>query len=172
MNNFQLRDARDEDRDAIQSVTLAAYEQYAAVMQDAWKFYRANIVETLGNTKTTNQIVAESTKGILGTVLLVPTGTQVHAPNGTSITMPFPEIRLLAVTPSARGQGIGQALIQDCLRRARESGASAITLHTSDMMSVAIKMYERMGFVRNPSLDFSPGGGHLVKGYRFDFGTL
>ena len=171
MENLYLRDARESDRDAIQAVTLAAYEQYAAPMNGAWKFYRANILETLANVKTVEQIVAETSSGIVGTVLLYPRGTQVYTPNGKSINLTDPEIRLLAVTPRARGQGIGQQLMQECFRRARQSGAKAITLHTTDMMSTAMRMYERMGFVRAPELDFHPGEDITIKGYRFDFKT-
>jgi ribosomal protein S18 acetylase RimI-like enzyme len=60
--------------------------------------------------------------------------------------------------------------MQECVNRARRSGAAAVSLHTTDMMQVAMQMYERMGFVRVPALDFSPGEGHLVKGYRLDLG--
>jgi hypothetical protein len=37
-----------------------------------------------------------------------------------------------------------------------------------DMMQAATRMYERMGFVRAPDLDFSPAEGVLVKAYRLD----
>jgi hypothetical protein len=40
-----------------------------------------------------------------------------------------------------------------------------------DMMRAAMRMYERMGFVRVPDLDFSPAQGLLVKGYRMDLLT-
>jgi GNAT superfamily N-acetyltransferase len=168
MNNLQIRDARETDHDTILSVTLSAYEQYALQMNGMWKFYRDNIVATLADVKPAEQIVAETQDGIVGTVLLFPAGTQVHAPDGTSVTLPSPEIRLLAVAPSARGQGIAKALMQECIRRARQSGVDAITLHTTDMMNVAMQMYERMGFVRVPALDFAPAPGRVVKGFRFD----
>ena len=38
--------------------------------------------------------------------------------------------------------------------------------HTTDMMAVAMRLYERMGFARAPELDFTPAPGFLVKGYR------
>ncbi len=166
--NLQIRDATSNDRDAIQAVTLAAYEQYSAMMGDLWKFYRENILATLADFKPAEQIVAESDAGIVGTVLLFPAGTQFHTPDGSEVTLAFPEIRLLAVDPVARGQGIGRALMEECIRRARQSGVAAITLHTSDRMNIAQSMYVRMGFVRTPDFDFSPAPGQLVKGYRFD----
>jgi hypothetical protein len=36
------------------------------------------------------------------------------------------------------------------------------------MMQVAMRMYERMGFVRAPELDFHPEPGITVKAYRLD----
>ena len=36
------------------------------------------------------------------------------------------------------------------------------------MMNVAMRMYEAMGFVRVPALDFHPAEGIVVKGYRID----
>ena len=91
------------------------------------------------------------------------------APDGTSFTLTWPEIRLLGVAPAARGQGVGAALVRECMRRSRRSGAAAVTLHTTDMMAVAIRMYERMGFVRAPELDFEPAPGFTIKGYRYRF---
>jgi len=163
MENLQIRDANINDRDAIQSVTLAAYEQYAPVMGGMWEFYRENIVKTLADVTPAEQIVAETSAGVVGTALLFPAGSQF----GDSV-LAFPEIRLVAVDPAARGQGIGQALMQECIRRARQSGVTAITLHTTDMMSVAQGMYVRMGFVHAPELDFFPAPDYLVKGYRFE----
>lgn len=170
MSNFILRDANASDREAIRNVTLAAYEQYARVLPDyGWREYRTNILETLEKVAPAEQIVAERGGDILGTVLLYPRGTQFDVPDGTKHTFEFPEIRLLAVSPSARGQGIGEALTRECMARARRAGNRAITLHTTDLMSVAMQMYERMGFVRAPELDFQPDPNFLVKGYRYTF---
>ena len=172
MNNLQIRDARETDRNTIQSVTLSAYEQYAPLMDGAWEFYRANILATLADVKPAEQIVAETEGSVVGTVLLYPVGTKFQGPDGTQVNLALPEIRLLAVIPTARGQGIGQSLVRECVRRARRSGVTALTLHTTDMMKVAMQMYERMGFARMPALDFSPAPGHLVKGYRIELGKL
>ena len=166
MNNYKIREARPADREMIQSVALSAYEQYAAVMKENWKYYRQNILDTLADPKPAEQIVAETDQGIIGTVLLYPAGTPLHGPDGKQISLEVPEVRLLAVTPSARGQGIGAALMHECIRRARQSGAASLGLHTTDIMGVAMRMYENMGFVRVPALDLRPAEGVVVKGYR------
>ncbi len=36
------------------------------------------------------------------------------------------------------------------------------------MMQAALRMYERMGFVRAREIDFHPAPGVTVKGYRLD----
>ncbi len=56
--------------------------------------------------------------------------------------------------------------MDECLHRARAAGAPALALHTADIMAVAMRLYERMGFVRAPELDFRPAPEILVKGYK------
>lgn len=47
MADLHIRGARPSDRDAIAAVTLAAYQQYAAMIPDFWEAYRQNILATL-----------------------------------------------------------------------------------------------------------------------------
>ena len=167
----RIRGAGASDRAAIEAVTLSAYEQYGVVMTPAlWVRYRENIVATLAAAPPGSQIVAEEDGRIVGSVLLYPAGAELDAPGGGSITLALPEVRLLAVAPSARGQGIGTLLMDECVRRARESGAEGLTLHTTDMMRAAMRLYERLGFRRMPQLDFEPAPGVTVKGFRLDLG--
>jgi GNAT superfamily N-acetyltransferase len=163
-----LRDARPTDRAGIEAVTLAAYEQYAATLGAAlWGVYRQNIVATLAAAKPGEQIVAEDGGAIVGGVLLYAAGSVMGEPGtGKAVTLAWPEVRLLAVSPASRGGGVGRRLMDECIRRARESGTAALTLHTTDMMSPAMALYERMGFARAPELDLRPAPGILAKGYR------
>jgi ribosomal protein S18 acetylase RimI-like enzyme len=80
----------------------------------------------------------------------------------------WPEVRLVSVAPEARGRGVARALMDECLRRARSSGATAIGLHTSRSMQAAMQMYKRMGFVRVPEFDHQPPGAELVEAYRLE----
>ena len=143
---LRIRDARPDEYTAIADVTLAAYMQYAAVMPAAaWEGYAENIVDTATREESIERIVAEVDGRIVGSVLYFGAAS---SPFGA------PMVRLLAVLPAARGQGIGKALMRECLGRARLARAASLVLHTTLMMDVARRMYEHMGFVRAPELDF------------------
>ena len=57
-------------------------------------------------------------------------------------------------------------LVEECIRRSREQAAAAVGLHTTPLMSAAVTMYERIGFVRVPEFDFHPRPGITVMAYR------
>jgi ribosomal protein S18 acetylase RimI-like enzyme len=59
---------------------------------------------------------------------------------------PLINIHDLAVHPSARGRGVGQALMQAVQSEAAARGACKITLEVLSGNSVALKSYERFGF--------------------------
>ena len=59
---------------------------------------------------------------------------------------PLVNIHDLAVHPSARGRGVGQALMQAVQTEAAARGACKITLEVLSGNTVALKSYERFGF--------------------------
>jgi ribosomal-protein-alanine N-acetyltransferase len=52
----------------------------------------------------------------------------------------------IAVHPARRGQGIGRALLTECIRRAARAGASLIYLEVRAGNDVAQRLYRSMGF--------------------------
>ena len=58
-----------------------------------------------------------------------------------------PELAI-AVVPSKRGHGIGDALLQALLERAREAGYAQLSLSVDARNTGAIRLYERHGFER------------------------
>ncbi|HEX5332370.1 MAG TPA: GNAT family N-acetyltransferase [Cellulomonas sp.] len=94
---------------------------------------------------------------VVGTVTLAPQSSsyaEVAEPGEF-------EIRMLAVAPEARRQGVAEALVRACLRESVASGARTVVLSTLDAMAVAHRLYERLGFRRVPERDWHHEGVNL-----------
>jgi ribosomal protein S18 acetylase RimI-like enzyme len=52
----------------------------------------------------------------------------------------------LGVSPAFRGHGLGRALTEECIRRARADRARTIGLATREVMVAAQALYESLGF--------------------------
>jgi GNAT superfamily N-acetyltransferase len=56
------------------------------------------------------------------------------------------QLRILLVDPSVRGQGLGTALVAECVRFARDQGYRTLVLWTVDRLVSARKIYLAAGF--------------------------
>jgi ribosomal protein S18 acetylase RimI-like enzyme len=65
-----------------------------------------------------------------------------------------PELAV-AVVPSARGKGVGSALLETLLERARADGFGGLSLSVDRLNGAAIALYERHGFARVEERDDS-----------------
>jgi GNAT superfamily N-acetyltransferase len=65
-------------------------------------------------------------------------------------------VRMLGVEPSAQGRGVGRALLNGCIDRARHLGRAGLVLHSTPWMEAAHHLYETAGFARVPERDWLP----------------
>jgi len=68
------------------------------------------------------------------------------------------ELHLLATAPEGRGKGLGQALVEAALEKARALGKRQMLLWTQPPMLAAQRLYARTGFNRAPERDFARDG--------------
>ena len=158
-NGVLVRPARDDELDAAGELVAQAYltqpnmadaEDYLAVVRDARA--RSGEVEVL--------VAVDTAGAILGSVSFVPDHTsrwaEVERPGEAGF-------RMLGVAPGARGRGVGAALVAACADRARAAGCRAVAISTERDWAAARRLYERLGFERDPERDFDPVPGvHLL----------
>ena len=103
-------------------------------------------------------MVAERDSRLVGTVTRYANWR--GAQEGTS------SVRLLAVPPPERGQGVGHALMTECIERSRNEGKARVVLTAPPEMTFARELCESLGFVRDLSLDHQPAPGVRAEGWR------
>jgi ribosomal protein S18 acetylase RimI-like enzyme len=149
--------------EAVESLVKGAYLEYRELVPgEAWEKWMESVSQAI-NAGAGLLLVAEVEGAIQGVVQFFPDASrsgQGHWPVGSGT------IRLLAVRPEARGQGLGARLTRECLRRARELKLPTIFLYTGRFMLAARHIYEKLGFKRAP--EFEPPREPGPMAYRLD----
>ncbi len=155
-----IRVARPDDVVAVGALTAEAYvadglleddDDYAAELRDAQR--RAEEAVLLVAATPT----LDGREAVVGTITVAPYGSsfaEVAEPGEV-------ELRMLAVAPEARNQGIAAQLMRAALREALAGGARRVVLSTQDAMAAAQRLYARLGFVREPERDWGHEVVHL-----------
>ncbi len=136
-----LRNFLPADAPCIDALAVVAFEQFKDAYDD-WPEFRLKIANMSALAATGEIIVAEMDGRIVGAVAYIGPG----ATKAAFFRAEWPIMRVLVIAPEARGRGIGRALAEECLSRAKRDGAVTFALHTSELMRVALPMYLRMGF--------------------------
>jgi len=155
-----VREVTEPEDEEAGRVVAAAYGALPGGHMTA--VYTSELADVAGRSKEAEVLVAVDDT-VIGCVTFVPGPASPWAElleDGESA------IRMLAVDPGFQGRGVGRALVQSCIERARRLGSRALVLHTTPWMTAAHHLYEHAGFVRIPGRDWTPEPGVPLLGFR------
>jgi ribosomal protein S18 acetylase RimI-like enzyme len=162
-----IRPIRPEEYEALGELTVAAYHSIPAEMPHQ-EIYDLQLRDVAQRAQTSCVLVAVGPDGeLLGGVTFV---SGPNDPYSEELREGEAGIRMLAVDPARQGRGVGRALTEACLERARAADRARLVLHTGAFMPAAVHLYETMGFERRPELDFAPAPGIDLIAYALELG--
>jgi GNAT superfamily N-acetyltransferase len=162
-NHLVVRLARPEEYAAVTDLTLGVYVGGGYIPAD--DYYVEELAATGKRAAEADVLVAVEDGAVLGAVTYCPLGSawrEIAAGDEG-------EFRMLAVSGAARGHGVGLALVDACVERARKAGLSGLAISTMSEMTDAHRLYGRLGFSRVPDSDWSPHSGVCLMAFRLRF---
>lgn len=132
-------------------ITVAAYTAEGYLLAD--DPYAAELADVASRAQGAELWVAELDGKVVGSVTWCPPGSAYRE---LATADDQAEFRMLAVDPAVRRRGVARVLVDACLARARVDGAREVVLCSMPDMTAAHGLYERLGFVRAPELDWAP----------------
>ncbi|WP_375385506.1 GNAT family N-acetyltransferase [uncultured Microbacterium sp.] len=137
-----IRLARPDEYDEVGRLTETSYlASYDTLTPE----YRQSLRDAAARAALGDIWIASDEGGsILGTVWVARTGEHLSelAQDGEV------DFRQLAVTPEARGRGVGEALTRHILALARDRGAHRVVMNSGPEMTGAHALYAKIGFRR------------------------
>lgn len=153
VSDISIRPLDPSDPDEVRRVgeiTLAAYDASGGRITGEYRDWMADPSKRVELATAVLVAVDDASGNLLGTVTFV-------LPGDGEFEHPVDEgdagFRMLAVAPEAQGRGVGDLLIDECIRRARAAGAHRVVITSMRYMTRAHGMYLRRGFVRRADLD-------------------
>ncbi len=151
---YTIRAVRPDEYEALGELTVRAY---AAVPGAADTGYAGELRNVAKRAALLPVLVAVDADGrVLGGVAYVSGPGMPYAESQLDDEAGF---RMLAVEPSEGGRGIGRALAETCIAMARADGRNGVSIYSRPTRSFAHRLYDSLGFERDPSRDweFEPG---------------
>jgi ribosomal protein S18 acetylase RimI-like enzyme len=153
---LQVREALLEEHEEAGRVTADSYREFVPLEGDPdWEEYLGMIADIPGRAERTVILVALDGDRIAGSATLELEGRVEE--DDRPLEPEEAHIRMLGVLPELRGRGAGRALMAECERRARAAGKTLMTLHTTQKMTAAQRMYESLGYTRGEDQVFPDG---------------
>lgn len=163
MDEIQVREARAGEYEEVGRLTQRAYAEYQRPGDPLWNDYFAMLADVSDRARFATVLVAITSDRIVGTATVELDKTI----EGTDDLLPGQaNFRILAVEPGARGRHVGRRLVEACVTSARGAGKDLATLHTTDQMTAAQRIYRSMGFQRDPARDIELRPSLVLRAFR------
>jgi GNAT superfamily N-acetyltransferase len=153
-----IRAAVDADAGAVGTLSVVAYREDGYLDGVGGPELEADLRDGARRVREATVLVAETDGELVGTVTLAEPGS----PYAETAAPGEIEVRMLAVAPAARRQGIAAALMDAAHAHARERSSQRIVLCSEASHTDVHRFYERLGYERQPDRDWSPGGVPLL----------
>lgn len=161
-SKYTIREIPPDEFDRLGQSLLGAYSQLEGFpgREEHPDYYHllTNIRDFTEDRDSQVLVAVSSTKNLLGGVVCIGDMADYGAGGSATRVKNATGIRFLWVAPEARFMGVGKALTNACIHKARDKGQSQIVLHTTAAMTIAWQLYEGMGFERSKDLDFTHDG--------------
>ena len=131
MNIIEIKNYADAVRDALNDLLPQLSSSPERLTED-------ELFEIIHSDKT-HLLMAEEDNRYIGSLTLVV----FRIPSGTRA-----RIEDLVVQETARGRGVGRALVQKAIEMTKALGAEAVDLTTHPSREAANQLYKKLGFVR------------------------
>lgn len=155
-----------DEYERLGKLTVAVYTAVDHRTVETDDDYDKELADVARRAADADVLVAVDTDGeVLGGVTYVP-GPESSSAEFTDLDTAG--IRMLAVAESAQGRGVGDALVRACIARATAAGKRHIALHSTDRMTAAHRLYQRLGFVRDAPEDWEIFPGFTLLAFRLD----
>ncbi|GAC1420881.1 MAG: hypothetical protein NVSMB57_14660 [Actinomycetota bacterium] len=157
---MEIRPIRAEEISAAGEVAVAGFAEF---YKEDLGYYAGRLRDVASRIQGGEVLVAVEDGTVAGTVTYIG---NFDSPFAEKMDAGEAGIRMLAVHPRFMRRGIGRALSQACIERARSEGKDAIVLHADEIMKISQSLYESLGFVRDPERDYAPDDTTFLIAYR------
>src|SRR5919201_7054188 len=148
---MEIREARPEEYERVGDVVVAAYSPYGRPDDEGWQGHLELVRQVADRAQRTVVLAAVENGRVIGSATIEL--FDVIGDDDKELPPDMAFLRMVGVAPDAQSHGGGRAMVEDVVRRVKVAGKRTLALRTTPQMERAHRLYESMGFARDPSLD-------------------
>jgi ribosomal protein S18 acetylase RimI-like enzyme len=146
----------DDDHIHAGAIVRASYEALPGHPADpAYDALLADLPARWADVQVIVAVDDEASPPIVGCLSFVPAALGPHYEFDDLDATSF---RYFGIAATHQGRGIGEAMVRWCIAETERLGRQRIRIHTLTNMLAAQRLYERLGFERDPTQDGNWGG--------------